>query len=106
MILALALAFGMVGWALEVAHPVFFAREPVVVWTFPGEPNPKLFLHDTLWPAAWSCYEEEGRLRWEADLRDAPLGIWIVLAKTVSHSSGYLRTTGLWKCTMRLLDSK
>jgi hypothetical protein len=78
MILALALAFGMVGWALEVAHPVFFAREPVVVWTLPDEPNPKLFLHDALWPTAWSCYEEEGRLRWEADLRDAPLGIWIV----------------------------
>jgi len=33
MIPVLVLAFGIVGWALEVAHPVFFAREPVVVWT-------------------------------------------------------------------------
>jgi len=78
MIPVLVLAFGIVGWALEVAHPVFFAREPVVVWTKPTEPEPTLLFRGTLWPAEWTCYQEGERVRWEADLNDAPLGVWMV----------------------------
>jgi len=81
MITFLLLAFGTMGWALEVAHPVFFAREPVVVWTTPSEPDPALIFHDALWPTYWTRYEEEGRARWEADLKDAPLGVWMVCSK-------------------------
>ncbi len=78
MIAVILLAFGIVGWALEVAHPVFFAWEPIVIWTKPSEPEPTLLFRGTLWLAEWTCHQEGERVRWEADLKDAPLGVWMV----------------------------
>lgn len=78
MIGVLLLVVGITGWALEVAHPAFFAAEPVVVWTRPAESAPVLLFGGQEWPTLWQVFPEEGRLRWEADLSQAPVGVWLV----------------------------
>lgn len=80
MILIAVLLVGgsLAGWALEVAHPAFFAREPVVLWTHAPTPAPTLFFCGRAWPAAWRTTLEEGRVRWETCLGEAPVGVWLV----------------------------
>ncbi|MEN3010449.1 MAG: hypothetical protein ABDI20_05650 [Candidatus Bipolaricaulaceae bacterium] len=80
MILIAVLLVGgsLAGWALEVAHPAFFAREPVVLWTAAPSPPPTLLFCGRPWLAEWRMAQESGRVRWEARLEHAPLGVWLV----------------------------
>jgi len=86
MSLVLCVVVALAGWAMEVAHPVFFAREPLVLWTRDVETAPILFFCGEPWPVNWRQVEEDGKVRWEADLRDAPLGIWTVCAESECFS--------------------
>ena len=92
---AVVLMLGTMGWAMEVAHPVLFAQEPVVVWTSPGEGHPSLLFCGEQVIATWTKHREEGRVRWEANLpSDAPLGVWTVEVKDACYS--FLRIPMEW----------
>ncbi len=80
----------MAGWALEVAHPVFFDCEPLVVWTGADDP-PTLYFCGRPWPVAWQKAQEGGRTRWETSLCGAPLGVWTV--RVGPQSSAFLRVS-------------
>ena len=92
---AAILMLGTMGWAMEVAHPVLFAQEPVVVWTSPGEGHPSLLFCGEQVIATWTKHPEEGRVRWEGSLpSDAPLGVWTVEVKDACYS--FLRIPMEW----------
>ncbi|MCS7240059.1 MAG: NEW3 domain-containing protein [Candidatus Bipolaricaulota bacterium] len=80
MSVALTLCLGLVGWAMELAHPAFFAAEPLVVWTEEVSP-PTLFFCGNPWPVEWRAEKEGPRTRWETPLAQAPLGVWIICAE-------------------------
>ncbi len=80
--LAVALAVSLwtlSGLGLELAHPGFFASEPVAVMAPVDAPEPQLRWHDAVHEAKWEGHEVNGRVRWTAELpHDAPLGPWQV----------------------------
>ncbi len=76
--LALVAGLGLGGVGLEVAHPVVFATEPLVVWTA-GDVPPQVSLGGALVPALWERAEEGDLTRWTGVVPPwAPLGVWMV----------------------------
>ncbi|MFN3346981.1 MAG: hypothetical protein ACK42E_04130 [Candidatus Bipolaricaulaceae bacterium] len=71
------------GWAMELAHPVLFDCEPLVLWTQTEDP-PVLYFCGRPWPVEWQKAREGERIRWEASLCAAPLGVWSVQSGLVS----------------------
>lgn len=69
---------GTVGAGLDVAHLAFFASEPVMVWTAPGEGEPVLLWCGEPVSVPWTKIPDGDRVRWEARLpKEAPLGVWV-----------------------------
>lgn len=78
---------GLAVTGLEVAHPAFFAWEPVVVWTETTDSPPVVSFGAAPWTPDWEGYPEEGRVRWEGVLPPhAPLGVWVVCAGEACHA--------------------
>ncbi len=67
------------GVGVELAHPVFFASEPVELWAVAGTPEPQLLWGGEVQEAKWTSSFEDGRVRWSANLPpDVPRGPWQV----------------------------
>lgn len=79
-----------VGWAMELAHPVFFDCEPLVVWTRTEDP-PVLYFCGRPWPTEWRKNPDREGFRWETSLCGAPLGAWIV--QSGRDSTAFLRVS-------------
>ena len=94
-IAALVFTIPLVGWALEVARPVFFAAEPVVLVTPPGADAPVLSFNGEPYPLTWTSRPGAGQVRWEGALPDrAPLGIWV--ASSGPDCVAFLRVPRDW----------
>ncbi len=77
--IAAVCAWCTIGVGLEVAHPVFFASQPIVAFTPIDAPAPTLMWAGESYQAVWRATESDGRTRWEGALEDgAPLGPWTV----------------------------
>lgn len=76
--LALVAGLGLGGVGLEVAHPVVFSTEPMVVWTA-GDVPPEVSLGGVPVPALWERSKEGDLTRWTGVVSPwAPLGVWMV----------------------------
>lgn len=77
-VLVLAAGLGLGGVGLEVAHPVVFSNEPLVVWTA-GDVPPEVSLGGISVPALWERSREGDLTRWTGVISPwAPLGVWMV----------------------------
>lgn len=94
-IAALVLTITIAGWALDAVRPVFFADEPVVLFTPPGADAPVLSFNGKPYHLTWSSTPDEGQARWEGALPDrAPLGIWV--ASSGLDCVAFLRAPREW----------
>ncbi|QAA77232.1 MAG: hypothetical protein BIP78_1466 [Candidatus Bipolaricaulis sibiricus] len=77
--LAAAIVLGVPGVGLEVARPVLFLSEPLVVWTVPGEDSPRVSLGPLDVPLDWCTTWDGERTRWEGAFPAfSPPGVWMV----------------------------
>lgn len=87
--LGLALFTAWAAAALEVAHPAFFASEPVAVWAAWEDP-PTLSWSGEPFPVRWERERVGERFRFLVTLPKDALGVWIVCAKD-GPCSAFLR---------------
>lgn len=85
-VLSLALGLARGGLGLEVAHPVFFLSEPLVVWTAPGDGEVVVSYAGIPVPVGrWTKTPDGERIRWEAILVGPP-GVWIACTDRACHA--------------------
>jgi hypothetical protein len=84
-VLGLALGVGCIGVGLDVAHPVFFLSEPVVLWTAPGVQDIVLSYFGVPVPVAWTRTPEGERVRWEAVV-PGRAGVWVACTDLACHA--------------------
>ncbi|MCX7750152.1 MAG: NEW3 domain-containing protein [Candidatus Bipolaricaulota bacterium] len=85
--LGLALGLAVAGAGLELARPVLFLSEPLVLWTLPGEEPPRVSFGGTPLPVErWERTPDGDRIRWEARLPPSPPGVWLACAGSACYA--------------------